>query len=309
MTGQLHVIVGAGAIGAGAAQLLAARGEQVRIVTRSGSGPEVAGVERVAADAADAHRLSDLCQGAVAIYNCANPRYTDWTTDWPPMAASMLSAAEASGAVLAIVSNLYGYGQVDGPMTEDLPLDATGTKGRIRATMWHDALAAHTAGRIRATEVRGSDYVGPRAESQLGDRVVPRVLAGKSVRLLGDPDLPHSWTYVGDVSRLLVTVADDERAWGKPWHVPSPEPRTQRDAVNDIARVAGVPPVKIGAIPGSVLWSAGVVSPLMRELREVAYQTKRPFVLDSTAAQTVFGLAPTPWEDVLKELVAWYRAK
>lgn len=309
MSDQLHVIVGAGAIGSGAARLLAARGEHVRVVTRSGSGPEVEGVERVAADAADAPRLADLCRGAVALYNCANPQYTDWTTDWPPLASSMLSAAQASGAVLAIVSNLYGYGPVNGPMTEDLPLAATGTKGRIRAGMWRDALAAHTAGRIRATEVRGSDYVGPRAESQLGDRVVPRVLAGKAVRLLGNPDVPHSWTYVGDVSRLLVTVADDERAWGRPWHVPSPAPCTQREAVNDIARVAGVPPVKVGAIPGPVLWSAGLVSPLMRELREVAYQTRRPFVLDSTAAEKEFDLEPTPWEDVLNEIVAWYRAK
>jgi nucleoside-diphosphate-sugar epimerase len=309
MTDNLHVIVGAGAIGTATARLLAERGEHVRVVTRSGGGPDVGGVERVAADATDTERLAELTKGAEALYNCANPRYDRWPVDWPPLAASFLAAAEASGAVLVTVSNLYGYGPVDGPMTEDLPLAAPGTKGRIRARMWEDALAAHRAGRIRATEVRGSDYIGPRAESQLGERVVPRVLAGKGVRLLGDVDLAHTWTYVDDVARLLAAVAADERAWGKPWHVPSPEPCSQRHAVGDIAAAAGVKPVRVGRIPSLVLQAAGVFSPVIRELGEVGYQTRRPFVMDSSAAQATFGLAPTPWPDVISQTVAWYRPR
>src|SRR5215472_14245902 len=46
-----HVIVGAGAVGSAAALLLAERGEQVRLVTRHGSGPRHAGIELIAADA------------------------------------------------------------------------------------------------------------------------------------------------------------------------------------------------------------------------------------------------------------------
>lgn len=294
-----HLVVGAGPIGSAVAELLAADGSSVVVVSRSGAGPQAEGVVRVAADAADAGRLADLARGAAAVYNCLNPAYHRWPQDWPPMAASLLAAAESSGAVLATCSNLYAYGPVDGPMTEDLPLAPSDPKGEVRAQMWHDALAAHEAGRVRATEVRASDYVGPGSQSHLGERVVPRVLAGKGVRVLGSADQPHTWTYTRDVARLLVTVAADERAWGRAWHVPSNPPRTQRQAVGDLARAAGVADVEVGTVPRWLLRAAGVAMPMMREVAGMVYQFERPFVLDSSAAQATFGLAPTPWPQVL----------
>ena len=85
---SLHVIVGAGPVGSGAAKLLAERGERVRVISRRGSGPDHALIEKVSADATDAGRLSDLTAGAAALYNCANPAYHRWLTDWPPLAAA-----------------------------------------------------------------------------------------------------------------------------------------------------------------------------------------------------------------------------
>ena len=171
-----HLVVGAGPVGTAVARRLLADGHHVRVVTRSGSGPE--GVERVSADAADAARLADLADGAVAIYNCVNPTYSRWEQDWPPVAAALLAAAESSGAVLATVGNLYGYGRVDAPMTEQTPLAATGHKGRVRNAMWRDALAAHEAGRIRTFEVRGSDYLG--GNSMLSYLVTPGAAEGSA---------------------------------------------------------------------------------------------------------------------------------
>lgn len=303
----VHLVIGAGPVGSATAALLAAQGDEVRLVTRSGTGPEQPGIVRVAADASDPERMAELAEGAGSVVNAANPAYHRWPTDWPPIASALLAAAERSGAVLATVSNLYGYGPVDGPLTEDLPLAATGTKGRVRARMWLDALAAHEAGRVRAVEVRGSDYLCPGPGSQMGDRVVPRVLAGRSVQVLGNLDAPHSWTAVPDVARLLIAVIGDERAWGRPWHVPSNPPRTQREVVADLARAAGVAPVRVSLVPRAALAMMRLVSPLIRELPEVAYQVERPFVLDSTAAQTTFALAPTPWDDVVRAQVAAYR--
>ena len=232
-----HVIVGAGPIGSGTARLLAERGDQVTLVSRSGSGPDdVPGILRVRADATDATALTDLAAGAGVLYNCANPPYHRWAKDWPPLAHALLAAAQRSGAVLATVSNLYGYGRVDGLMTESTPLNPHGPKGRVRAQMWLDALSAHQAGRVRVTEIRASDYIGPYAQSHLGARVVPRVLAGKGVQVLSSADSLHTWTYVDDVARLLATAGTDERAWGRPWHVPSNPPRTQREAVDELAQ-------------------------------------------------------------------------
>jgi nucleoside-diphosphate-sugar epimerase len=304
-----HIIVGAGAVGTATARLLADSGEYVTIISRSGSGPEHPRIDRVGLDAGDVAALVELAAadtGTAAIYNCVNPEYHRWTRDWPPIAAALLAAAEASGAVLVMTGNLYPYGPVDGAITASLPDAATGTKGRVRAQMWADAKAAHDAGRVRAVEVRGSDYLGNGAESHI-NRLVPRILAGKSVRVVGSADELHSWTYVPDVARTLVTVATDERAWGRRWLVPTSPPRTQRDAVHDLCRAAGVPPVKVGVIPHAAMRALGVVSPSIRELEETRYQLVQPFVIDASETEEAFGLASTGWDEACAETVRWYR--
>jgi nucleoside-diphosphate-sugar epimerase len=301
-----YVVVGAGQVGCAVTRLLVERGDDVLVVSRSGRGPDLPGVRLAAADAGDAARLADLAAGAQVLVNAANPAYHRWHLDWPPIAAALLAAAERTGAVLATVSNLYGYGPVDVPMTEDLPLAATTLKGRVRARMWRDALAAHEAGRARVTEVRGSDYLCPGDQSVLGDRLMRPLLAGRTPRVMGRLDEPHTWTSVHDVARLLVTVADDERGWGRAWHVPSAEPRTQREAVADLAAAAGVP-ARVAAYSPAVLALIAPFVPVVRAAREMTYQFERPFVLDASAARRTFGLEPTPWDAQVTAQVAAYR--
>ena len=296
-----HLVIGAGVVGGRVAQLLAERGEQVSVVSRSGSGP--ANVTRVAADAREAETMTRLASGATVIYNCVNPPYHRWPADWPPIAASVLSAAERSSAVLVTLSNLYGYGPgaygPSNPMTEETPLAATGPKGRVRARVWQDALAAHQAGRVRATEVRAADFVGPGAESALGERIVRRIRRGQSVSVLGRADRLHTWSFTEDVAGMLVVAGADPDAWGRAWHVPSSEPRTQRSVIDDLSAAAGVGQVRVSAVPSVVLAGMGLVWPLMRELRETEYQFRDDFVMDSSAAQATFGLKPTAWKEIV----------
>ena len=312
---QTHVIVGAGPIGSGIARLLVSQGKSVRMITRSGSGPVIEGVERIAADASDAVRMSELTADSVVIYNCANPQYHRWPTDWPPIAGSLLNAAERSGAVLVTIANLYVYGPAteslgvpaydrDHPMTEQTPLAAVGTKGRVRRRMWLDALALHEAGRIRAAEIRSSDYIGPDAQSVIGDRVIDPLLRGKAVWIPGRTDRLHTLTFTGDVARLAVAVAAEPEAHGRVWHTPSNEARTARQTLDDLARLAGAPQPNIRTIPDAGLAAVGLFSPMMRELRETNYQRNYDFVMDSSAAERAFGLAPTPWDTVLRAVLA-----
>lgn len=302
-----HLVVGAGEVGSATALLLAEAGRPVVIVTRSGAGPDHPGIRRVAADASSVDALLAAEPHAVVVYNCVNPPYDQWVTLWPPMAQAFLEYAERTGAVLATVSNLYGYGPVDVPMSEALPLAATGTKARVRVQMWQEAKAANDAGRIRATEVRGSDYICPGAASMFGDRGMPRILKGKSPQLLGDIDQPHTWTAPIDGARTLITVGNDPRGWGRAWHVPSNAPRSAREVVDDLAAAAGVGPVKSSAVPGVLMSVLGLFQPVIRELKETDYQRERPYLLDDTAARTTFDLEPTPWEVIIDGVVAAYQ--
>jgi hypothetical protein len=56
-------------------------------------------------------------------------------------------------------------------------------------------------------------------------------------------------------------------------------------------------------MPAPVLWLGGVFDPLARELRETQYQFRRPFVLDSSAATTMFGIEPTLVGEAIAETV------
>ncbi|WP_187414759.1 NAD-dependent epimerase/dehydratase family protein [Nonomuraea sp. PA05] len=295
-----HVVVGSGQVGGHLAAKLIEQGHEVVVVTRSGSGP--AGAVKVAADVADQAKLIEVTRGADVLYNCVNPKYHRWLTDWPPMAASFLAAAEASGAAYVMLGNLYPYGPVTGPMTEDLPLSSPDPKFQVRAKMWADALAAHEAGRIRATEVRGSDYYGPGAtdQSYLGDRFTVPLRAGKPIMSPWPVDVPHTWTYLPDVADAMITAGADERAWGRPWHVPSAEPQTFREMARRMAAVTGSPEPRLRVIPWPVMRAVGLFSPMMGELGHVRYQFTAPYVLDSTAFQRTFGAAPTPIEAALK---------
>src|SRR4051812_50198404 len=124
------------------------------------------------------------------------------------------------------MGNLYGYGRPTGPMTPESPLAATDTKGRIRARMWADMLAAHEAGRVRVTEARAADFVGPQVPADHSHlvRQLPALRAGRRAWGVGDPDVPRSWAYLPDVAPTLVTPGRDERAWGRGWPAPRPPP-------------------------------------------------------------------------------------
>ncbi|WP_280402121.1 NAD-dependent epimerase/dehydratase family protein [Nocardia carnea] len=300
---SLHVIIGAGPVGRALARLLSDRGEEVVVITRSGSGPAQDGIRLRAADATDATALAGHARGAVALYNCAGPAYHRWATDWPPLGAAMIRAAEHTGAVLVSTGNLYGYGPVEGAMTEDLPLRPTSVKGRVRAELWTAALAAHDAGRIRTTEVRGSDYLGAGTISPFSVLVLPKVLAGRKASVPADLDAPHSWTQVSDVAKLLAAVAVDEKAWGRPWHVPTAPALSIRALAELAAESAGAPPARVGTMPGYLLRLAGAVDPTAREMIEIQYQLRKPFVLDSSAAVAAFGLEPAPITDGLQEMI------
>ncbi|GAA2649262.1 NAD-dependent epimerase/dehydratase family protein [Nonomuraea recticatena] len=295
-----HIVVGAGQVGPHVARRLIAQGHEVVVVTRSGSGPEEA--TRIAADVTDHARMIEVSKGADAIYNCVNPQYHRWLTDWPPMAASFMAAAEASGAVLVALGNLYPYGPVRGPMTEDLPLASTNPKAQVRAKMWNDMRAAHDAGRIRAVEIRGSDYFGPGTtdQSYLGDRFIVPLKAGKTVPLIWPADIPHSWTYLPDVAEALVVAAGDERAWGRPWHVPTTEPQTFRQLGERMAAILGRPAPKLMQLPWPLMRAIGLFNPMIGELRHTRYQFVAPYELDSSAFTATFGVKPTPLDQALR---------
>jgi hypothetical protein len=109
------------------------------------------------------------------------------------------------------------------------------------------------------------------------------------------------------VARTLVVLARDERAWGRPWHVPTSPPLSQREMAKALAGLIGVPATQVSGIPRWLVRIGGLISPLLRELPEVLYQFERPFVLDSSAVTATFGLQPTPMIEALSTTLEWWQ--
>ena len=110
------------------------------------------------------------------------------------------------------------YGRPAGrPLTETRDYAAHTKKGKLRGQMARELLAAHKAGRVQVAIGRASDYFGPRggAQSNLGDRVFPAVIANSTARVLGDPDQPHTYTYIPDIGEGLAVLGEHPDAPGR----------------------------------------------------------------------------------------------
>lgn len=305
---RTQLVVGAGPVGTAVALHLAETGVAVRLLTRSGSGPDHPGVRRVVGDATDPAVLDCQLEGVDALHLCVHAPYDSrvWRRVLLPLEQVVMDAALRAGVVVVFPESLYAYGEVDGPITEASPRDATVGKLGVRAELLR-ARAAHPA---RTVSIAASDFVGPRVRTaHAGERLVPAVLDGRPVRVVGALDVPHSWTSVTDLAAAMVAAAADPATWDAVWHAPTAPPVTQRELVTGLARAAGVPVPRLGTLPVGLMRALGVVSRMSYELAETGYQLKRPFVLDSTLSEQRLGLAPTPWEQTLADTVAWWRAE
>jgi nucleoside-diphosphate-sugar epimerase len=306
-----HVVLGAGAVGMAIVEAVARRGESVRVVNRSGLREAVAGAQSVAGDVSDPAFAASAARGARVVYQALNPPYHRWAEEFPGLQSAAIGAAQAAGARLVAMDNVYMYGRADGrPFTEDRAYDAQTRKGRVRAAMARDLLAAHDAGQVQVTVGRASDFFGPRAgkQSVIGDRVIPAALAGKAASVPGDPDMPHTYTFIPDIGENLVRLGESDDALGRIWHLPSPETRTTRDVVALVHQAAGTRP-RLKVTPAWQLRALGLVNRTVREISEMAYEFDEPFIVDSSRAETELGLRATPLADAVDHTVRWYRAQ
>ena len=305
---EIHVIFGTGPVGMAVMQELVAQGKPVRMVNRSGNATVPDGVQITAGDASDPAVTKELCRDATVVYNCTNPPYTKWPELFPALQAGVLEGAASAGAKLVVMDNLYMYGSTDGkPMTEDTPYAATTRKGKLRAKMAEDLVAAHKAGKVRVAVGRASDYFGPQGlTSAMGERVFYPALVGKGAQIMGNPDLPHTQSYIPDIGKGLVILGDREEALGQVWHLPSPKPVTQREFLEIVYKEAGHP-LKMQVMPKIMLSGLALFVPILREVKEMVYEFEEPFIMDHSKFDQAFGNIATPLEEAIATTVGWFR--
>ncbi len=303
---NLHVIVGTGPLGQAVKNLLVTQGVAVRMVSRSTRARSDGSVQYVAGDASDANAATQFCGGASVVYNCAQPPYTQWSSLFPPIQTALLDATAAAGAIFVSAENTYMYGAATGDMTESMPYAPNSRKGVVRAQLAEQVADAHASGKVRTTAGRAADFYGPGVVmSSLGERFIKPIIAGKDVAVLGDPDLPHTYTFIEDFAHALVTLGTHTEALGKAWHVPSAPTLTTRELAKIAYQVAGTKG-KVKRTPDLIFALMSKMSPMLKEVAEMQYQFKQPFVVNHSRYDSAFGAPVTSHETALAKTVQWY---
>lgn len=306
----LHVVLGYGPLGRAVCAALVAHGADVAVVTRGAPDDLPERVRAIEADVSDPEAARVALADASVAYHCLNGAYSRWPQVLPPLMEGVIAGADRAGATVVFGDNLYAYGPVDGPVHEGLPDAATFPNGAVRARIVRRLLDAHEAGDLQAVVARGSDFFGPHVRVSIaGAGVVGRLLAGQRPQAIGNPDLPHTLTFIADFGEAMVRLGADGGAHGRVWHVPNPPTETIRAYAERVARVAGVRPLPLQVAPYLGMRFAALFAPPVKAVLQVRYQTVHPWVVDHGAYADRFGDHATDWDAAVERTVAWYRTQ
>jgi nucleoside-diphosphate-sugar epimerase len=305
-------ILGAGGVIANeVASLLAAEKTPFRLVSRTGR-TAAGATETVAADLADREQTIRAVAGSDTALLLAGLKYDHklWAATWPKIMANSIEACRRAGAKLLFFDNVYMYGRVNGPMTEETPFNPCSRKGEIRARIATTLLEAMRSGTVTAMIARAPDFYGPGTTNAVPNNLVfgPYSKNQKAQWLVNDA-VPHSLIYTPDAARGVVTLLRSETAWNQTWHLPTtPQPPTGAELIKMIAAAMGVAP-GYRVLSGTMVRIFGWINPVVGEVHEMLYQNDSPYLFDSTKYARAFGFAGTPYADGVRATAEWYRKK
>lgn len=308
---ELHVIFGSGPVGLAVMRELLRREKKVKLINRTGKRPTVVPthVEVLGGDAYNLEFTRQVAQDARVVYQCAQPAYQEWVTKFIPLQTSILEGAGFNKAKLVVADNLYMYGEVNGPIHENLPYSATTRKGKTRALAADQLMDAHRQGRLKVAIGRASDFYGPHVfASAAGDRMFLPAVKGEVAEGLGNLDALHTYTFIDDFGQALVNLGESERAFGEVWHVPNAEAVTTRLFIQMIYDELGNPQ-KIKKMGRLMMALGGLFIPAARETVEMMYEFEKPFVVDDRKYSQAFDHQATSLRDGIRQTIAWYQSQ
>ncbi|MDO8458378.1 MAG: NAD-dependent epimerase/dehydratase family protein [Burkholderiaceae bacterium] len=304
----IHTVLGAGPVAKATVAALQARGLPVRVVHRSGTFPTQPGLDVVAADVADVTQLTEAFKGSQVVYMCAMPAYHRWAQEFDAMMANVLQACAASNCEMVFADNLYMYQESPHvPLCETTPLHPATRKGVVRARIAERVLQANRDGQVKTAIARASDFFGPGvANAMLGNRFFPQLITGKTVQWFGNPDMPHTFTYVPDFGKALVELGVEGAGWGEVWHVPNSITGTAREAATATASLVKQA-VKLTNGGRLMLSVVGLFLPQAKEMIEMLPHYETPYVVDDGKWHSRMQTRATPWGEALALTVASYK--
>ena len=306
---MITILGAGGAISNELVRVLAATNQPFRLVGRNPKTiPGTTGT--LAADLTDTDQTIRAVAGSSVVYLLVGLKYDHavWQDLWPRVMSNTIEACKRAGARLVFFDNVYMYGKVSGPMTEETPFNPCSKKGEVRAKIATTLINEWKSGALVAMIARSADFYGPQARNSVPNLLVFEPFARKRrASWLVNDAVPHSFTYTPDAAQSLVQLAGRTTAWNQTWHVPTtPKPPTGKEFIALAAKEFGVAP-KYRVLRRPMVWLGGRFDPLVAESYEMLYQSDSPYVFDSSKFAREFGFAGTPYADGIRTAAASYR--
>lgn len=299
---MITILGAGGAIGNELAKLLAARHQAFRVVGRSPH-PVPGAKELVSADVSDQEQTTRAVAGSSVVHLLIGLKYDHkvWAETWPRIMANTIEACKRAGAKLIFFDNVYMYGKVDGPMTEETPFNPCSRKGEIRARIATTLMNEWKSGSLTAMIARAADFYGPGTRNGVPNVLVFEAFAkDRKASWLVNDSVPHSFTYTPDAAAGLLRLADADFAWNQTWHLPTtPNPPTGKEFIAMAAKEMGVA-LKYRVLSPFMIRLFGLINSDVRESYEMLYQSEFSYLFDSSKFTTAFGFGGTSYSDCIR---------
>jgi len=302
----MQTILGSGGIIANhLASSLPAYTDKIRLVSRNPK--TVTGKEElVTADLTSAEQVMNAVKGSEVVYLTAGLQYDIkvWQEQWPKLMRNVINACKENGSRLVFFDNVYMYGKVVGPMTEETPFNPCSRKGEVRAEIATMILDEINKGELTALIARAADFYGPAtANSFLNMMVFENLRKGKSAQLMISKNLKHSFTYTPDAGRATALLGNTPSAYNQTWHLPTDaDVLTGQQIVELAARELNMKP-KITVLPRIMIQIAGLFNPIIKESVEMLYQYDSDYIFDSGKFDSAFTFEKVSYAEGIRNSV------
>lgn len=257
--------------------------------------------ETFAADLLNYQQTEQAVAGSEVVYLTAGLKYdiNVWREQWPKIMRNVIDACKKHNSKLVFFDNVYSYGKVNGPITEETPFNPTSKKGEVRAQIATWLLDEIKNKNLQGMIVRAADFYGPGATlSIVHEAVNQRLKNGKGPQWIGDPRKIHSFTYTPDAGKTVAILGNTPSAYNQTWHaLTSKEKITGEQFVKVACQTLGLPEKKIQALPKFGVRVMGLFVPVLREFVEMMYQYETDYIFDSTKFEKAFQLQATPYQE------------
>jgi nucleoside-diphosphate-sugar epimerase len=306
---MITILGAGGAIGNELVKLLAAKNQPFRLVGRNPRATPGA-TETLAVDLTNQDQTIRAVAGSSVVHLLVGLKYDHkvWQDMWPRVMSNTIEACKRAGAKLIFFDNVYMYGKVSGPMTEETPFNPCSKKGAIRAQITTTLINEWKSGALTGMIARSADFYGPDTRNGVPSLLVFEPFAKKQkASWLVNDSVPHSYTYTPDAAQSLIQLAERETAWNQTWHVPTtPNPPTGKEFVALAAKEFGVAP-KHRVLSRLMIRLAGWFNPVVAESYEMLYQNDSPYLFDSSKFTKEFGVVGTPNADGIRTTAASFK--